>query len=221
MKHAEAGDLTCVSTTICMHKGDCHDLPQQRCSHVVTTLLGLNWLLGTPITVPALACTDVLTEAHYAGAVLTLHHCQTAEQWRLPFLWMHAALATVQLCRGDLGMAVSVLRAWVLARMQSEFEKALTHVHFRAEGDVEFRALLCAPKPSPHPSYTNSRNTREPCSLSNCGRMLPCQSWAWGAHITNHWKLASLGAPNMYPAACGDTWVGMSRHLAGPGTLEK
>ena len=32
---------------------------------------------------------------------------------------------------------------------QSEYEKPLSHVHFRAEGDVEFRALLYVPERAP------------------------------------------------------------------------
>jgi HSP90 family molecular chaperone len=35
-------------------------------------------------------------------------------------------------------------------RPQSETEAALTHVHFRAEGDVEFRALLYIPAKAPY-----------------------------------------------------------------------
>ena len=34
--------------------------------------------------------------------------------------------------------------------VQSESEAALTHVHFRAEGDVEFRALLYIPAKAPY-----------------------------------------------------------------------
>ena len=58
--------------------------------------------------------------------------------------------------------------------MQSEFEKALTHVHFRAEGDVEFRALLCACIPLACDAVPYM------CMhlMNNCC-MLPCESRAW------------------------------------------
>ena len=43
------------------------------------------------------------------------------------------------LCVADRGMCLP----------QSEYEKPLSHVHFRAEGDVEFRALLYVPERAP------------------------------------------------------------------------
>ena len=37
---------------------------------------------------------------------------------------------------------------------QSDYEKPLAHVHFRAEGDVEFRTLLYVPERAP-PNFLN------------------------------------------------------------------
>lgn len=38
--------------------------------------------------------------------------------------------------------------------MQNDYEKPLAHVHFRAEGDVEFRTLLYIPERAP-PNFLN------------------------------------------------------------------
>lgn len=38
--------------------------------------------------------------------------------------------------------------------MQNDYEKPLAHVHFRAEGDVEFRTLLYVPEKAP-PNFLN------------------------------------------------------------------
>ena len=38
--------------------------------------------------------------------------------------------------------------------MQNDYEKPLTHVHFRAEGDMEFRTLLYIPERAP-PNFLN------------------------------------------------------------------
>ena len=37
---------------------------------------------------------------------------------------------------------------------QNDYEKPLTHVHFRAEGDMEFRTLLYIPERAP-PNFLN------------------------------------------------------------------
>ena len=38
---------------------------------------------------------------------------------------------------------------WAYVYAQNEYEKPLSHVHFKAEGDVEFRALLYVPQKAP------------------------------------------------------------------------
>ena len=41
-----------------------------------------------------------------------------------------------------------------VAPLQNDHEKPLTHVHFRAEGDMEFRTLLYIPERAP-PNFLN------------------------------------------------------------------
>ena len=49
--------------------------------------------------------------------------------------------------------------------MQSDYEKPLAHVHFRAEGDVEFRSLLYIPDKVAHCALGLFFTSLVPCMM--------------------------------------------------------
>ena len=57
--------------------------------------------------------------------------------------------AAARACRERAALFGAAQRRARRARAQSEYEAPLSHVHFKAEGDVEFRALLYVPDKAP------------------------------------------------------------------------